>query len=209
MPKLKEEQTKKSTPARQRVEAGLVEEDFELQPREDTAEFDMEAQEEAQREAIAAGAPHAGVVSLAQSSQQNPNVSEEEQGMEMTPVIVGPPAYGSPDPSTSQGRLMPLEQHPLNVENLPEGHPAAISPDYGEGYDVTLSGVETTRSQPLMATVNEDQQAAANAEVNATSGARELANSSGVDLAQVEGTGEDGRVTKADVEAYLAEQETA
>lgn len=41
-------------------------------------------------------------------------------------------------------------------------------------------------------------------EWNATQGAIDLADAEGVDLAQVEGTGADGRITKADVEAYLA-----
>jgi len=64
-----------------------------------------------------------------------PYASEEKIGMQMEPVIVGPPAYGSPDPETSAGRLLSLRDHPLKAENLPEGHPAAISEDYGE--DVT------------------------------------------------------------------------
>lgn len=42
---------------------------------------------------------------------------------------------------------------------------------------------------------------------NATEGALELAASYGLDLSDVEGTGKDGRVTKADVEAYLAEDD--
>jgi len=56
----------------------------------------------------------------------------EEVGMEMDRVeIVGPPSYGSPDPSTSAGRLVPLRDHPLTADKLGEGHPAAISEDYG------------------------------------------------------------------------------
>lgn len=64
-----------------------------------------------------------------------PYASEEKIGMQMEPVIVGPPSYGSPDPATSVSRMLPLRDHPLNAENLPEGHSAAISEDYGE--DVT------------------------------------------------------------------------
>jgi pyruvate/2-oxoglutarate dehydrogenase complex dihydrolipoamide acyltransferase (E2) component len=181
----------KTKPTQDRIDAELVEEDYELQPREDVVEFDPEAMEEAQLEARKSGAPHAGVISSAQSSQLNPQVSEEEQFMDLAPVVFGPPAYGSPDPETSQSRLMPLEQHPLNPENLPEGHPAAISEDYGE---------------PGTSAVEGDVEAS-NAEANATQGAIDLANENSVDLRDVQGTGEDGRVTKPDVENYLAEQE--
>ena len=40
-------------------------------------------------------------------------------------------------------------------------------------------------------------------EINASAHARKLADESGVDLSQVNGTGVDGAVTKADVQAYL------
>lgn len=55
----------------------------------------------------------------------NPNVPmvENEEGemveMEMQPVVLGPPAYASPDPETSAGALVALEEHP-NAENLSE-----------------------------------------------------------------------------------------
>jgi pyruvate/2-oxoglutarate dehydrogenase complex dihydrolipoamide acyltransferase (E2) component len=131
--------------------------------------------------------------------------------MEMAPVVVGPPAYGSPDPTTSAGRLLPLEQHPLNPENLPEDHPAAISTDYGEGYAQTLTGVETLRSGPVRTDLERDlaggDLASRNAAADATSGAVDLATAEGVDLSQVEGSGEGGRIVKADVESYLSEQE--
>jgi len=42
--------------------------------------------------------------------------------MEMTPIIVGPGAYASPDPATNMGRLRDIESHPLAAE---------ISEDYG------------------------------------------------------------------------------
>lgn len=117
----KKEVRKKSA---SRAEAGLVEEDFEQQPND---------------EVIAAGEHLVDEEDLAQpdavpSATKVPGMSEEEQEMEMTPVVVGPPAYGSPDPATSAGRLLPLDQHPFNPANLPEDHPAAIDEAYGEGY---------------------------------------------------------------------------
>lgn len=42
-------------------------------------------------------------------------------------------------------------------------------------------------------------------EIDATAGALDLARKSGLDLAGVTGSGKDGRITKADVEALLAE----
>jgi len=42
---------------------------------------------------------------------------------------------------------------------------------------------------------------------NATDGALELATSEGLDITEVTGTGKGGRITKADVEAYLAAAE--
>lgn len=61
-------------------------------------------------------------------------VHPEAVGVQMDAknTIVGPPAFGSPDPTTMAGRLVPLKDHPLSAENLGEDHPAAISPDYGQ-----------------------------------------------------------------------------
>jgi hypothetical protein len=65
---------------------------------------------------------------------------KEEIGLDMEPTVVGPPAYGSPDPATSVARLVPLRDHPLSAENLPdEGHPMAIAEDYGADVTGTLS----------------------------------------------------------------------
>lgn len=66
------------------------------------------------------------------SAKGNPYVSEEEQNMEMEPKVMGPGPFGSPIPETSAGRLMPIQDHPLNAENLPEGHPAALASDFGQ-----------------------------------------------------------------------------
>jgi hypothetical protein len=118
-----------------RAEAGLVEEDFTPQPQDEAIsekEFlDFDALEEA-----------GALIETSPSMLKVAGMSEEEQSMEMTPVVVGPPGYGSPDPITSAGRLVPLEQHPFNPDNLPEDHPAAIDANYGEGYTGTLSADE-------------------------------------------------------------------
>jgi len=49
------------------------------------------------------------------SEKLHPNRQEDEQDMEMKPVIVGPPAYGSPDPETAAGALVAVEDHPLEL----------------------------------------------------------------------------------------------
>ena len=68
--------------------------------------------------------------------------------MEMTPTVVGPPAYGSPITETAAGRLLPIDQHPFNPANLPDDHPAAIAEGYGEGYQGNLSPDEVGTSFP-------------------------------------------------------------
>jgi pyruvate/2-oxoglutarate dehydrogenase complex dihydrolipoamide acyltransferase (E2) component len=210
-------------PPEERVEAGLVDSGYELLPRDPDAEeaglHDEEALDEMRLAAERAGAPFPPAITTAPSDFMNPYVSEEEQGMEMRPAIVGPPAYGSPDPLTSAGRLLPIEQHPLRADALPEGHPAAISEDYGEGYDHTLRGSATVQQQPNNAASDlerhsrgdftQEQLAEANEGVDATDGARELAEAEGVDLNEVNGTGADGRVTKDDVESFLSGSENA
>ena len=120
------------------------------------------------------------------ASSPNPYVSEEMQGMEMIPKTFGPPQYGSPDPTSVASRLMTLEDgHPL--AGLAEGT-AAISDDYGATGAIPAEGLEE------------------GAEIDATDGAKELADEENVDLMQVEGTGADGRITKSDVEDYIAAQ---
>jgi len=163
----------KQKPAQSRVDAGLVEEDYEVPVREDRQLAYEESQDE-DREIPTE------VVTFAPSSVANPHVSEEEQDMEMTPAVFGPPAYGSPDPATSATTLMPLDQYPED---------APISDDYGVVPEAT-----------------EGDEGAGEGEYNATKGAVELADTEGVDLGEVEGTGEDGRITKADVESYLDSQ---
>lgn len=136
----------------------------------------MDAQVEAERAAGAASPT--GYVPPA--SSPNPYVSEEMQGMEMEAKTFGPPQYGSPDPASAASRLMTLEDgHPL--AGVEQGT-AAISDDYG------AEGTAPTDDT----------------EIDATDGAKELAADEDVDLSQVEGTGQDGRITKGDVEDFIA-----
>lgn len=46
------------------------------------------------------------------SEKMFPNLSEEEQDVELEPVVMGPPAYGSPDPATAENTLLPLVDDP-------------------------------------------------------------------------------------------------
>lgn len=52
----------------------------------------------------------------------------------------------------------------------------------------------------------DDEVAQANADANATQGAKDLANSEGILLSDVEGSGDDGRIVKGDVEQYLVDE---
>jgi len=147
------------------------------------------------------GAPHPSPQLAQPSALMNPYMSEEDQFMEMEAQVVGPPQYGSPDPATAAGRLLPLDQHPLNAEALPEDHPAAISEDYGQGYQPSDLQVA------LAGGAADAETQASNSEANATAAAVTLANESNVDLADVEGTGTDGKITKDDVQNYIDEQD--
>lgn len=159
-------------------------ENFEYVPREDVPDSldldEMNEQLEAERRS---GVANPTGVKLAEPSRlQNPYLSEEDQGMQLAAKTVGPPQYGSPDPATAAGALLTLEDgHPLDM--LPEGHPAAISADYA----ADVFGVSD--------------------DVEATDSAKELAEAESVDLRQVKGTGADGKVTKGDVEKFVAERD--
>ena len=49
------------------------------------------------------------------SDKMWPNRQEDEQDMEMEPVVIAPPGYGSPDPQTQEGILVPVEESPLEI----------------------------------------------------------------------------------------------
>jgi hypothetical protein len=65
--------------------------------------------------------------------KMNPSFRKEDQNMaeELKPVVVGPPAYASPDPATNSGALVPVEQHPFDLDK-----------DYGAGVADAVPGNE-------------------------------------------------------------------
>lgn len=196
---------KKKETGNPRVDAGMVEEDFEYVPREDVPEgLDLEAQQAALDEEHRSGVNQpTGVVLAAPSASQNPYVSQEEQGMELAAKTFGPPQYGSPDPATASSRLLTLEDgHPLDM--VPEDHPSSISPDYAQDVIGKLPSEAATDIQRHAAG---DFSVEDNAEVDATDAARELANENSLSLSEVDGTGQDGRVTVDDVKAALADRD--
>lgn len=164
--------------------------DHEQQPADETIaageHMDVEAMDDALEAERRAGSVNpTGVILPSPSASANPYVSEEMQGMEMLPKKFGPPQYGSPDPASAASRLMTLEDgHPL--AGLDSGT-AAISDDYGE---------QGQAPSELVGTGGD--------EIDATDGAKELADEEGVDLSQVQGTGKDGRITKEDVEDHIS-----
>src|SRR5262245_60845347 len=160
------------------------------------AKAEGESELSPEEEAMPLGAPFPSVLAIDPSSIPNPNRTLEEQGMEMTPVLVGPPAYGSPDPQTSAGRLIPLAEHP-HAEEIAET-------TYGEGYTANLTAAETLASSPGPGTGTD-----AEGEAAASAAAQTLADEAGVDISQVTGTGVGGNVTKADVQNYINERDAA
>jgi hypothetical protein len=113
----------------------LIDENFEQMPREDVENPLAETTGE---NADFAGADVRGFA----------YAPKEEIGLKMTPEIIGPPAYGSPDPATSAGRLVPLRDHPLEASKLEEGHPAAISADFGADIEGATGVVGEEGSHP-------------------------------------------------------------
>lgn len=183
-----------------REEAGVVE-NWEEKGGEEVIEsgehFDFEAHEKS-----------GGVI--VSPSKNNPYMSEEEQDLEMQPQVMGPPPYGSPDPATSAGRLLPLDTHPLRAEVLPEGHSAAISDDYASSVaqETHLPGEGPHPLSPPPSDLEMDQAGqqefrVAQEQADATPAAKRLAQENGVDLREVEGTGTDDRITVDDVKNYM------
>jgi hypothetical protein len=76
------------------------------------------------------------------SALVNPSLRQEDQHMaeELQPVVVGPPAYASPDPATNQGRLVPVETHPLSGD-ISDDYGAAVA-DRTPGQPDTLTATE-------------------------------------------------------------------
>jgi pyruvate/2-oxoglutarate dehydrogenase complex dihydrolipoamide acyltransferase (E2) component len=115
--------------------------------------------------------------------------------MDLKPVVVGPPGYGSPDPSTQEGRLVPLDQHPRKDD---------ISDDYAADLEDHVVSVDASGSANVV-----DDPSGSEEEENATDGAVELALEEDVDLSEVKGTGDGGRVTKADVQKFVDDRDNA
>jgi hypothetical protein len=81
------------------------------------------------------------------SDKMWPNRQEDEQDMEMEPVVMAPPGYGSPDPQTQEGILVPVEESPLE-----------LGEDYGS--DVTAASEEAAEGDEA---AEEDDRPAASA----------------------------------------------
>lgn len=103
----------------------LVEDDFEQLNREEDV---------APEDAIGSGEDMA-----VQETAKMAYASEEEIGLQMKPAVIGPPAYGSPDPDTSAGRLLRLQDHPLEAVGK-------ISDDYAADLEGATSTMGTEGS---------------------------------------------------------------
>ena len=139
--------TKKKT-ARQ--EEGLVESNFEQQPNDEV----VAAGEHLTDETVYGD----DVILSSPSALASPYMSAEDQMLELKTEVVGPPAYGSPEPATSAAKLLPLNDHPLRADLLPEGHPAAISEDYGAQHEgaTVMPGESSSPITPGMSDYERD-----------------------------------------------------
>lgn len=200
-----------------KVRDTTIVEDFEQKPNNETVAdgeaIDHDRLEEWADQQAAAGAQNAGMTQdFSPSSRANPYVPEEFQGMQMASKVFGPPQYGSPDPTTAAATLAPLGEHALDADKLPEGHPAAISEDYAANTGTEdAPGVLTSHpGEPSRSDLERHTSGAlANDQADATDAARDAAAENNVNLADVTGTGEEGRITKGDVEDYVANRENA
>lgn len=100
------------------------------------------------------------------SEKMWPNRQEDEQEMEMEPVIMAPPGYGSPDPATQEGILTSVDESPLE-----------LGEDYGK--DVGVSSEVTGLSEEGGSESEEDDGRPANSATRAEWD--EYARSQGVD----------------------------
>lgn len=64
------------------------------------------------------------------SLRLNPHL--EDQSLEIKPTVMGPPAFGSPDPDTAAAMLAPVVDHPRR---------AAFSDDYGASVEEATNDV--------------------------------------------------------------------
>lgn len=82
----------------------------------------------------------------------NAYFGEEEIGLKMKPTVIGPPAYGSPDPETSAGRLVPVEHHPLTPLGM-------IGEDYGAdaGGDAVAGSEGSHHGPPSLTDLERDR----------------------------------------------------
>lgn len=158
--------------------------------------MDLGVMDEALQAEIDAGAPNpTGFIESRPSAKMNPYLTEDDQGMDMEPKAFGPPQYGSPNPESAAGRLTTLEDgHPFDGLGDSE---VGISDDYAVGLD-GMHG--TSDAGGADADVDNDDDSD---EINATDGAKELAQEKNIDLNKVQGTGENGRIQKPDVQDYI------
>jgi hypothetical protein len=82
------------------------------------------------------------------SEKMFPNRQEDEQDMEMEPVVFAPPAYGSPDPKTQEGVLVSIEDSPLELGE-DYGKDVAVSTE-SEGTQEKAEASEEDDGKPAM-----------------------------------------------------------
>jgi pyruvate/2-oxoglutarate dehydrogenase complex dihydrolipoamide acyltransferase (E2) component len=87
----------------------------------------------------------------------------------------------------------------LEQENPETGETETVEVPYAPGPEITIK-VDADEAAAASA---DDSADVAGDDLNATQGAIDLADEESVDLSQVTGTGEGGRITKSDVDAFL------
>jgi hypothetical protein len=86
-----------------------------------------------------------GGIFQSEPGKMHPSYREEDQEMaqELKPVVMGPPAYASPNADTLAGRLVPVEEHPLSAD-LSDDYGAAVVGSSAEAPVVTTDSYEST-----------------------------------------------------------------